>query len=310
MSKQVLAIGIDAGGTQTRLLARTNSALPDLNLHGEPANALRSGAEQSAKAISDLVRQALVQRPSCVLQAIHAGIAGAGSLEMQRSIAGHLRQRLSLDQECTVTVSHDGITSIEGAFAGESGLLFIAGTGSGVLIRTHEGVDHHGGGWGYLIGDEGSGYALGRSGLAAVANEIDGGPVTMLRNLLQERFGIAGRNALLRAVFDKTWPIQQVAPLVVQAAEALDPIAAKIVSSETRALARQAGWLLQRIKSVRPRFAVCGGLGESEYYVTCLRHAMQTVWPEANLCRPRFTGLEGALRLAQKEVPNGFGDRL
>ncbi len=305
---EVLVIGIDAGGTYTRLCARSNDGTPDLILNGDPANALRQGEARSASVLAELIRGALAQRQKYVLRAIHAGVAGAGSQGVQTNMARRLRRRLQLDQECIVAVSHDGITAIEGAFAGESGLLFIAGTGSGVLARTMDGETGHAGGWGYVIGDEGSGQALGRRGLAAVAHAIDGGPVTALSALLQERFGIADRDALLGAVFDRTWPIQQVAPLVLHTAEAGDLVTAHIVHSEVMALARQAEWLLKRVKNVDPRFAISGGLGKSKYYRKCLHHAVRAVWPESNMKRPQHSGLEGAVRLAVKQVVNGSDD--
>ena len=302
MLDDTLVIGIDAGGTSTSLCARTLDGAPDVSLRGPAANALRHGVEHTAEVLAGLIRDAQAQRPHTRLRAIFAGVAGAASPSIQASLTKRIQVSIAGGEQCSITVNHDGVIALEAAFEGLSGLLFIAGTGSAVFALTTTAKVIHAGGWGYIIGDEGSGHMLARDGLAAVAHTIDGGPVTTLSNLLWERFKIASRQDLLSKIFDKNWPIQQVAPLVLEAAEEGDVIATAIVHRQTHALARQATWLLAHTPQINPRYALCGGLSKSDYYLAVFQRAMQTLWPEAVLHYPSHTGLEGAVRLALKQL--------
>ncbi|MDE2730915.1 MAG: ATPase [Bacteroidota bacterium] len=300
MSRQpVLIAGLDAGGTSTRLCARTLSHEPDLLLMGPAANARRHGVKHAVEVIADLVRQARTKRPHATLRALFAGVAGAGQPAVKAALESGLREKLD---SCRINVTHDGIIALEGALEGKCGLLIAAGTGSGVFARTSDGNTVQAGGWGAALGDEGSGYAIGREGLAAAAHAVDGGPATELSALLKHRFRLCSRQDILAHVYDQGAPLQQIAPLVLKAADRQDAIAIAIVESQTRALVRQASWLLKQHPTLWPRYTVWGGLAQSEYYVTILRTHMRRIWPAAGWCAPVHNALEGAVRLALRSL--------
>ena len=309
MNRQpILVTGLDAGGTYTSLCARTVTGEPDLVLNGPAANARRHGVEHALEVMTDLIRQARAQRPHATLQAIFAGVAGASQPAVRAALESGLRARLDLNAIFRINVSHDGIIALEGALEGKGGLLIVAGTGSGVFARTSDGITVHAGGWGAAIGDEGSGYAIGRDGLAAAAHAIDGGPATELTALLKHRFRLHSRQDILEHVYDQGAPLQQIAPLVLKAAAKQDHVAATIVESQTRALALQASWLLEQHPTIRPRYTVCGGLSQSEQYLTILHAHMRRIWPAVEWRPPVHKALEGAVRLALKSLSGSAAD--
>src|SRR5205085_1278058 len=84
------------------------------------------------------------------------------------------------------------------------GIVIIAGTGSIVYGRNQRGEAARAGGWGHLIGDEGSGYWIGREALAAVMRAEDGrGPSTRMTADILEFFTVADVSRLPRIVYDR-----------------------------------------------------------------------------------------------------------
>lgn len=304
----LLYIGLDAGGSKTELLAAfeqpdaTGTGDTAIRLVGPSAQVQHMGSEAAAAVLADLVEQALQQRPGAGVAAICAGVSGAGRPREQEAVTRSLRERLPALAPTRLLVVHDAEIALEASFEGESGIMVIAGTGSIALARTESGAVQRAGGWGYLLGDEGSGYALGLHALRAVAAAFDGGPATTLTDLLAGRFGLTTPDALIRRVYQDHWAIQEVAPVLLEAAGDGDDQARRIVAEQTRLLARQVGWLARRCDAIRQQIALVGGLSENTVYRDALDDALQHVLPAWTLCRPRHRPVVGAWRIARQLV--------
>ena len=298
-----LYIGLDAGGTKTELLAQVSAHAPPVSLIGPAGNLQRQGREATAEVLATLVRQALAQQPGATLEAVCAGVAGAGNAADQQALAASMQRLLHNLAPFRLQITHDGAIALEAAFEGGSGVMIIAGTGSILFGRTHDGNTVRAGGWGYLLGDEGSGHALGLHGLRAVAHAYDGGPPTHLQTLLATRHGLDTPGALVHSVYREAWPVQQMARLVLDAAEDGDDIARRIVREQTQALARQAAWLAERSGPIAPRLALLGGLSRSTYYKQALSEALRAALPGWRIEQPLHPPVVGALRLAMATAP-------
>lgn len=295
-----LVIGIDAGGTRTRLVARSPNCETDIRLEGPAANLLRAGADRAGSVLVSLIRKALPLRAGHELGAVCVGMAGAGTRRARHALRQRLGLLLPVLSSTPLKIMHDGVTALEGAFGGRSGLLVIAGTGSVVFGRAGDGSTLRAGGWGYLIGDEGSGHALGVRGLRAVAQAFDEKKETALSVLVAERHGIGRRSELLHRIYQEKWPVQHMALLVLEASQQGDPAARHIVEHEVAALAAQAARLVERSAPVEPRLALCGGLAGSAHYTDTFAAALRRVLPEWTVSRPAADALEGALRVATR----------
>lgn len=293
-------VGLDAGASKTKLLACRPGHSPNISLEGPPANPQRIGLERAAHVLAELVERALTDHPAAHIAAICAGVAGAGRPDDQRIMAQRLRQALEAFRPEHISIVHDAAIALEAAFGGGSGLILIAGTGSVVFARTKSGEMERAGGWGYLLGDEGSGHVVGIRGLQAVAHAIDGGPATQLQTLLAERHDIRTRDALIHQVYQDGWPVQQMAPLVIEAAEQDDAVALGILEEQAEQLARQVEWLIARCDAVDPRLAILGGLTRESRYRTILRRALNRHFPDWTVETPDRPPVVGALRLASR----------
>ncbi len=302
-----LIFGIDAGGTHTRLLARSSDDEGDIRLDGPEANLLRAGVDRAAAVLASLVRKTMPLRPHHDLHATCIGMAGAGTVRARRALEKRLLHLLPVLASAPIEITHDGVIALEGAFGGGSGLLVIAGTGSIVYGRTQDGTSIRAGGWGYLLGDEGSGHAIGARGLRAVGHAFDSNAETLLTELLANRHGIDGRSELLHRIYQEQWPIQRMAPLVLEASERGDAVARGIVENEVSALSEQVARLVRHGPPVQARLALCGGLARSAHYAGMFATKLQKALPGWSVCRPEGDALEGAVRRAHRLSVTGSG---
>ncbi|HKA52908.1 MAG TPA: BadF/BadG/BcrA/BcrD ATPase family protein, partial [Candidatus Binatia bacterium] len=120
------------------------------------------------------------------------------------------------------------------------GLAVVAGTGSIAYARAPDGRTARAGGWGYLLGDEGSGYALTLAGLQAVARAADGrAPATRMTDAFLNKLGLSDPHDLIPAVYrsmDRA-DLAALAPVVLDAADAGDTVTVQIVETAAHDLA-------------------------------------------------------------------------
>lgn len=167
-----------------------------------------------------------------------------------------LREILRSDR---TIVTHDALIALSGATGGGPGVITIAGTGSIAFGRNASGKTARAGGWGYVFGDEGSGFDIVRQALRAALKFEEGwGGATSLRQLLLDRTGASGINDLLHRFYTDEFPRHRIAAfakLVDEAAENGDAIAHEIMRDAARELAAIAwavrGQLFEKNESVR-----------------------------------------------------------
>jgi N-acetylglucosamine kinase-like BadF-type ATPase len=129
------------------------------------------------------------------------------------------------------------------------GLAVIAGTGSIAYARTPRGEHERTGGWGWLLGDQGSAFQIGLRALRAICRAADGtGPATALSPVILNKLASLDMRDLIPAVYRGSWDksvIAQLAPLVLQH-WGTDVVARHIVETELQALAQIAAAAVQR----------------------------------------------------------------
>lgn len=291
-------VGVDAGGTKTEVLVVSNGRRARHVAAG--VNLRRDGLDTASGVLEQAIHQALaVVSPDggSPLAGVCAGVAGAGSAEDAEALAQRLSSGLG---GAALDVRHDAEIALEGAFEGGSGLVVVVGTGSVAFARDEDGETALAGGWGSLLGDDGSGYALGQAGLRAVANDFDGGEPTALRHRLERAYGIDSRHAFIQRAYGGAFAVPEVAPMLIEAAEHNDWTATRIIKQQANTLAKQVGWLAGRLgENIQQRIALVGGLTGEAYYRESLAEALLRHLPRWRLVQPLSSPAEGALRLAQ-----------
>lgn len=169
-----IVIGVDGGGSKTRVLVGTAEGEILATVEG-PKSAVAPGeAERSAEVIAELVSRALseIAQPGAVFpRVLYCGVAGTGRDEERRALHSALDAR-ELAEE--VVIDSDGLIAMYDAFEDRAGILLVVGTGSIAYGRSPAGEIVRCGGWGPTFGDEGSGGWIGRKALGIVAASSDG----------------------------------------------------------------------------------------------------------------------------------------
>lgn len=291
-----LFVGLDAGGTKTAALASTGG--DPRTFSGPGAQVLRDGPEATADKLAALVDDARAAFGGAPLGGVAVGLAGAGREDAQTAVADALRSLLG---GAPVAVTHDAEIALRAAWGAESGVLLLVGTGSLVYGRTTEREPFRAGGWGAILGDDGSGTALGRAALRALLAAFDGGPPTSLREHAAESFDLHTPDDVIRTVYTDGQPLASFAPLFLAAAAEDDWAATSILARETNALAQQVGWLATRAgDDIAHRLAYAGGLANEEVYRAALDAALGRHLPGWSVGRCETEPVVGALAMARE----------
>lgn len=238
-----LVLGIDGGGSHTvAILAerRPGGAILGKGISG-PSNIQAVGSERALLALEDSIARAFASAKKArgPVAAAVLGLAGADHDDAADIVRQWAHQYRLAD---SVQVGNDATLLLAAGTPDGWGIAVIAGTGSIAFARDREGNFDRSGGWGYLLGDEGSAYALALGAVKAVARHADGcGPATALTRKLLSHMGLQEPLQLIHAVYRGAWDrarLASLAPVVLEAAAAGDVVAQAIAEREAGELAR------------------------------------------------------------------------
>jgi N-acetylglucosamine kinase-like BadF-type ATPase len=223
-------IGIDGGGTKTTA-ALCNQHGEVLSLaSGDSTNMQSRPWKEVANTLQELLRDLFSQANGTRndVAAVVFGLAGADRPDAKRLIAdafGRLYPQLHID--------NDAITALYSGTWGKPGIVLIAGTGSIAYGVSGKGNRYRVGGWGYLLGDEGSGFDLGKRAVTAVLRQFDGrGEETLLTGMVLQHFGVHVPADLISLLYGSANPRKRIAEagkLLLQAAEQGDPLSLRLL---------------------------------------------------------------------------------
>ena len=253
-------IGIDGGGTHARAVVLDGAARELARLAGPPGllDPLdpAGGVENLARLARDALHQAALSPPAAGLC---CGLAGAVRAAERDAVQSALA-RSGIAR--AVVITGDAEAAMADAFGDGPGILLIAGTGSIARARGDKGRLVRVGGWGTLLGDEGSGYAIGLAALRAVLRAEDGrDPPTALTAAVLRRTASASPFDLIRyAAAASKRDIAALAPIVLEAADAHDTAAARIRTDAVTHLTELAVSAARQTAPASAAVALSGGL--------------------------------------------------
>jgi len=240
-------LGIDAGGTKTVCLLADDSGRVLAESHGGGANLQASGELAVEKVLHQVMDDTLSQR-DVRPDAICLGIAGVDRPSDAQAVQGIMRR---IGFKARVTVVNDALVALVAGAGEQAGVVIVAGTGSIAY-----GVDAskracRAGGWGYLLGDEGGGFWIGRAALSAVVRAFDGrGPATRLTELVLAEMHLATPSELIHAIYDRGLQRPLVAGLADVVQEAMlagDAVASHILARAAEELVGAAASVVTRL---------------------------------------------------------------
>jgi N-acetylglucosamine kinase-like BadF-type ATPase len=244
-------LGIDAGGTKTVCLLADENGTIVAEARGAGAN-LHAAGELAVEKVFHEVMERAIGDLTVVPAAICLGIAGVDREDEAQVVRAIMRR---IGYKSRILVVNDALIALVAGARDDPAIVLIAGTGSIVYGRNASGEAARAGGWGHMIGDEGSGFWIGREAVTAVMRAADGrGPATTLTEEILAHFSVNDVSRLPRIVYDREQPRMSVAAvgsIVQRVSDQGDAVA-------TRILERAADELALGARSVTTRLEMRG----------------------------------------------------
>jgi glucosamine kinase len=299
----VIAVGVDAGGSHTVAVAMRDGELlrpatgPAANLHV-------AGIDRAARAIGETISAA---SESGAPDGIVVGVAGAGEVQSAGALLAALAVRFP---GARIEVTDDAHVALRSAVPAGDAIALIAGTGS-IAYGEIDGKTYRAGGFGYLVGDEGSGFSIGAAALRLTLKALEErAPSDGLTEAIVKSIGAVTAREVVTFLYAGETPVAtvaSVASLVVELAAAGERSATKIVQGAALDLFELLRSVCRRASvsgDAELPLALCGGLlGENSTLTYLLETRVANEMPHLavvkNSTAPHFGALAQARALVE-----------
>ncbi|MCL6454700.1 MAG: hypothetical protein K6T78_13930 [Alicyclobacillus sp.] len=243
--REDLVLGVDGGGTGSRAIVADMTG----NIHtvqtGPACNYQNSDPRQTQKVLSNLLHRTIENLSVSSVSVVAAvfGLAGLDTSSDARVLEQIVRSALQVNHmdALGVQVENDGVVTLYGAVGSGPGVMILSGTGSIAWGVAPGQQPVRSGGWGHRLGDEGSGYDIGRAALMALMRAYDGrGPETNMRDHLLPVLGFHREEELAEWAYSEQYSVSSVAklaPIVLSLADRGNPAATFITKRAAEDLA-------------------------------------------------------------------------
>ena len=304
MTMRRYVIGADGGGTKTDMVLVDHEGRLVGREMGGCSNYQAVGLEdlrsEISRTIEKLLEKTLVEKNA--VTSVVLGLAGAGRKVDQDTI---LRGFESTEFSDRLFVESDAAIALTGAFANQPGIILIAGTGAICIGRDSDGKIHRAGGWGYLLGDEGSGYSIGRDALVAALKDFDGrGASTSLRKHFEDRFRLDSIDKIIPRIYKNEIDriaVAALTPTVFKEAKAGDEVSEEIIRRAGCELGRLVKAVSKRMQSQESnrQVALIGSVfQQKDVLIPEMMRVLESVSLNVQFMDPEFDPAIGAVLLA------------
>lgn len=293
-------IGLDGGGTKTMARAADLQGRPLFEIRGDSTNLCALPEQRVAEAIDGLMGEAAARASGLSgCRGLALGAAGVSRTGAPEALRAMLERRVTA---APIVVVSDWEIQLEGAFMGESGIVLNAGTGSFAVGKDDAGCRYRVGGGGHLLDDEGSGYAIGRDGLAHLLRTLDGRePPTALSRALAERYGFHSRNDVIAYAYAEASKrnVADAAQTVLALLSQGEETARQICQRGACQLALLAEAVDRQMPQASGQLALLGSMiSRNEAYRTLTTSLIAKRLPRRTVAPARGDALDGAVLMA------------
>ncbi len=259
-------MGIDGGGTKTVAVIADRNGKVIAQTRVGSTNPNSCSKQELEKTFRELFHTLEVQVPTSFqkITNLFAGIAGTGNEANKIFLKDMIKQ--FVPAHTLIHVEPDTINALYSGTYGNPGIVQISGTGS-ITYGINKNQKHDRvGGWGYLLGDEGSGYDIGRQGIMAVLKAYDGrGPNTIMSQRMFTYFNKDNGHDFIQKIYSSPSPKNEIAALskiVIQSFKQQDPEADRIIGSVIQEITHSIKTLYKKLFSEHDKVKVvlCGGI--------------------------------------------------
>lgn len=314
-------LGIDGGGSKTVCVLMDD--LHKILGRGEagPSNyqsiGIKATLQSIESAIYSAVNQAIEITKFIRIEAICLGLAGVSrvaDIEVTKGLVQQLQNSKILPmiwalKPSNIVICNDALIALVGGIGHDVGIVVAVGTGSIVLGRNHQGNTKRVGGWGYILGDEGSAYKIAVAGMQAALKAHDGREMsTSLIEVFKQYLSLESIEDLIEVIYRRGWGVQQIAalaPIVDFAAAEGDELANKIIDDAVQELVKATSTIIDAIFSHEEVFEVVttGSVwrGKSKIHRRFTASIIKK-FPYVKVIFPRYEPAYGAALLALQSL--------
>ncbi|MBN3891795.1 MAG: N-acetylglucosamine kinase [Nostoc sp. JL31] len=314
-------LGIDGGGSKTVCVLMDDSRQVLVRGEAGPSNYQSIGIEATLQSIQSAIHNAVeaaIITNTVNIDAICLGLGGVGratDIEVVKGLVKELQNnKLPITwalQPANIVICNDALIALVGGIGQPVGIVVAAGTGSIVFGRNHEGHTKRVGGWGYILGDEGSAYKIALAGMNAALKSYDGREIsTSLIEGFKQHLNLENIEDLIEVVYRREWGVKQIAalaPIVDLAAASGDIVANIIIDHAVKELVKTTSTVIDAIFSADSVLEVV--TTGSVWRGRCKIHERFAVslvkkFPNVNVIFPRYEPAYGAGLLALQTTQN------
>lgn len=298
-------LAVDAGGTKTEcVIADDNNVLARVT--GETVKIMSVGAPEATSRLRTLLQQtsAMAGVPLYLVTRACMGLAGISSEGVRAWAEATLSEVLTGE----LVLTGDEEIAMEAAFHQGAGVLVIAGTGSHVVGRCSNGSRFTAGGWGPMLGDEGSGHWIGLEGIRSGLRALDRGVPSCLLREVYSLWGLNGIAALVAKANARPRPdFAMLAEGVARCASQGDALARSVLDRAGEELAAQVSIVISKMRAAgcessdTVRVAFTGSvLGRIAPVHQAMVAALKLAHPGSSVDEQPIEPIEGALARARR----------
>jgi glucosamine kinase len=298
-------LALDAGGTKTQCWVADDTRIL-ASLTTGTVKLMNVGEGEATTRLRSLIESALDQAavPAASITRTAMGLAGVSS-EIVREWARHT---VTATVGGEFLLSGDEDIALDAAFESHAGILVIAGTGSNVVGRCSDGTKHSAGGWGPVLGDEGSGYWIGLEAIRSALRAHDRGVPTCLLREIESFWSLSSLGELVALANDRSRPdFAGLTTVVAACADSGDLLAAGVLDRAGRELAEAVGLVASRMHAAgcdrtdAAHIAFTGSvLGKITRVRQAFTEALLAALPSATIAAEPVEPLAGALWRARR----------
>ncbi|MBT9170461.1 MAG: N-acetylmuramic acid/N-acetylglucosamine kinase [Actinobacteria bacterium] len=308
--------GMDGGASKSVSIVADTEGNVLSRVESGPSNYQNIGKEKAKEAIEHAVQRAIEASRTKITEFEVAclGLAGMDSQTSYNVLYGIISDIKVFRK---VMLLNDAEIGLAGATGCRHGIVVNAGTGAVAFGINQRGEKGRSGGWGYLMGDEGSAYDVSRRALMAAAKAHDGrGEPTLLLPMIMEALSLEQFEQIIELLYHKEMSpeaLASLAPVVFEAAQKGDRVSQEILecAGEELGLVAIAVARALGMESEECEVAPIGGMFRPHtlLYKSFARVLRRQV-PDCRLIKPIFEPAVGAVLLALKEAGGELTDLL
>lgn len=294
-------LGIDGGGTKTTAAVSDEKGNILLKKVGKTINFYSVGMDKARENLLSVIEDIYKEIGEITFESVFVGCSALDSeadTETLKSLCGGIKaEKVKMDSDLYVALK-----SVENA---KCPCVAICGTGSMVIGEDESGNVKFKGGWGHIIGDEGSGYAIAVNALKCCCIFCDSGEESPLLESAKEYFGVSDFRAAIDKIYspDTTKDVLAgFAANVQKIAEEGDVFAESIIVNEAHNFARTVFSLLTEIEECSVLALYGGVFQHNELFREAFKEDISEIYPELEIRLLNIPPEEGALKIARSLV--------